>query len=75
MSGRTIRYSFIAKKPPTIKTPEIQSLVFLWFAVCWRAILSLFDIDKRNILKSVNTTFDTRNIFLKETTTHERTEN
>jgi len=75
MSGRTIRYSFIAKKPPVIKAVEIQSLVFLWFPVCWRVILSLFDIDKRKILKSANTTFDTRNTFLKETTTHERTEN
>ena len=77
----------IAKKPPTIKTPEIQSLDFLWFAVCWRVILSLFDIDidddspifwskdKRNILKSANTTFDETNTFSKETITHERTEN
>ena len=75
MSGRTIRYSFIAKKPPTIKTPEIQSLDFLWFAVCWRVILSLFDIDKRKILKLANTTFDKIFTFSKETTTHERTEN
>ena len=66
MGYRTIRYSLIAKKPPTIKTAEIQSLVFLWFAACWRVILSLFDIDKRNILKSVNTTFDTTNTFSKE---------
>ena len=56
----------IAKKPPTIKTPEIQSLDFLWFAVCWRVILSLFDIDKRKILKLANTTFDKIFTFSKE---------
>ena len=63
MSGRTIRYSFIAKKPPVIKAVEIQSLVFLW---CWRVILSLFDIDKRKILKLANTTFDKIFTFSKE---------
>lgn len=64
----------IAKKPPTIKAVEIQSLVFLWFAVCWRAILSLFDIDIDDDSPILGSE-DRRNTFLKETTTHERTEN
>lgn len=63
------------KKHPAIKTSEIHPLDFLWFNACWRAILSLLMEDERNIIKSVNTTFDVRNTFLKETTTHERTEN